>query len=108
MKVAVISAYHVCDNTLSNAGPSTYWKQQWCYFRKKGHQNPDPQKLFYCNFTRFIDSRLEKDKELIIGINANETDEETSNLHKFLRETDLVDAFRHAHLNVTPPNTFQR
>eukprot|EP00957_Ditylum_brightwellii_P185949 14156678-Ditylum_brightwellii.AAC.1 len=72
-----------------------------------GHQNPNPRKLFFCNFTRFIDSRLEKDEELIIGIDANETDVETSDLHKFLTETDLVDAFRHAHPNATPPNMFQ-
>eukprot|EP00957_Ditylum_brightwellii_P139610 10640863-Ditylum_brightwellii.AAC.1 len=84
------------------------WTSHWCYFRKKGHQNPDPRKLFFCDFTRFINSRLEKDEELIIGINANETDEVTSNIHKFLTDTDLVNAFRHAHPNVTPPNTFQR
>eukprot|EP00957_Ditylum_brightwellii_P079538 6047680-Ditylum_brightwellii.AAC.1 len=28
-KVTVISAYRVCKNQLSQAGPSTCWKQQW-------------------------------------------------------------------------------
>eukprot|EP00957_Ditylum_brightwellii_P196160 14945966-Ditylum_brightwellii.AAC.1 len=87
--------YATREGTRLGDGPSTCWKQQWRYFCKKGHQNPDPRKLFFCDFTQFIDSRLEKDEELIIGIDANETDEETSDLHKFLTDTDLVDACRH-------------
>eukprot|EP00957_Ditylum_brightwellii_P096180 7327123-Ditylum_brightwellii.AAC.1 len=71
----VISAYRVCENNLSQAGPSTCWKQQWRFFRKKGHLNPDPRKLFLRDFTAFIDKQIGNDEELIIGIDANETDE---------------------------------
>eukprot|EP00957_Ditylum_brightwellii_P075911 5769864-Ditylum_brightwellii.AAC.1 len=41
-KVTVISAYHVCNNSLAHAGPSTCWKQQWRQLRKQGYKEPDP------------------------------------------------------------------
>eukprot|EP00957_Ditylum_brightwellii_P138691 10571329-Ditylum_brightwellii.AAC.1 len=34
-RVMVISAYQVCGTTLLQAGPSTCWKQQWRFFKKK-------------------------------------------------------------------------
>eukprot|EP00957_Ditylum_brightwellii_P018255 1375151-Ditylum_brightwellii.AAC.1 len=62
----VISAYWVCETNLLQAGPSTCWKQQWRFFKKKGHHDPDPRKLFLRDFTAFIDKQIENDEELII------------------------------------------
>eukprot|EP00957_Ditylum_brightwellii_P208353 15356978-Ditylum_brightwellii.AAC.1 len=70
----IISAYRLCDTTLAQAGPSTCWKQQWRFFKKKGYHDPDPRKLFLRYFTAFIDKQIVNNKELIIGIDANETD----------------------------------
>eukprot|EP00957_Ditylum_brightwellii_P198819 15154417-Ditylum_brightwellii.AAC.1 len=43
-KVTTISAYHVCENSLDQAGPTTCWKQQWGQLKKKGYGRPDPRK----------------------------------------------------------------
>eukprot|EP00957_Ditylum_brightwellii_P038584 2916909-Ditylum_brightwellii.AAC.1 len=43
-KVTIVSAYRVCDNFVAQAGPTTCWKQQWRYLRKKGYVEPDPRK----------------------------------------------------------------
>eukprot|EP00957_Ditylum_brightwellii_P200109 15255051-Ditylum_brightwellii.AAC.1 len=77
-------------------------------FQEKGYHDPDPRKLFLHDFTAFIDKRIENNEELIIGIDANETDEVDTDLYKFITDNDLVDTFKHAHPDVTPPNTYQR
>eukprot|EP00957_Ditylum_brightwellii_P000692 54421-Ditylum_brightwellii.AAC.1 len=63
---------------------------------------------FFCNFTAFIDEKIGNDKELIISIDVNETDAETTDLHKFSHNNDLVDAFKHAHPDITPPSIYQQ
>eukprot|EP00957_Ditylum_brightwellii_P045534 3452190-Ditylum_brightwellii.AAC.1 len=74
-KVTIISAYWVCNNSLDQAGPTTCWKQQWRQLQKKGCGNPDPGKIFLQDFSAFIRSRIEQDKELIIGMDANDDDQ---------------------------------
>eukprot|EP00957_Ditylum_brightwellii_P205435 15343879-Ditylum_brightwellii.AAC.1 len=54
-----------------------------------------------------LGSQPSNKEELIIGIDANETDAEGTDLHSFLFENELVDAFCHLHLDATPPNTYQ-
>eukprot|EP00957_Ditylum_brightwellii_P057427 4354252-Ditylum_brightwellii.AAC.1 len=64
--------------------------------------------MFLKDFQKFIDKCDENNKELIIGIDANETDDEGTDLKEFLLDNDLVDVFQHLHPNVTPPNTYQQ
>eukprot|EP00957_Ditylum_brightwellii_P023334 1761914-Ditylum_brightwellii.AAC.1 len=52
-KVTTISAYHVCKNSLDQAGPTTYWKQQWRQQKRKGYSLPDPCKAFLQDFSAF-------------------------------------------------------
>eukprot|EP00957_Ditylum_brightwellii_P144647 11019215-Ditylum_brightwellii.AAC.1 len=73
-RVTVVSAYQVCENSLATAGPSTCWKQQSRQHRKRGYKEPDPRRLFFKDFKILIDQRIENNEELIIGIDANETD----------------------------------
>eukprot|EP00957_Ditylum_brightwellii_P071931 5467485-Ditylum_brightwellii.AAC.1 len=63
-KVTTISAYHVCKNSLDQAGPTTCWKQQWRQLKTK-------------------ESRIEQDEELIIKMDANDTDQANSDFRKF-------------------------
>jgi hypothetical protein len=102
-KVTIISAYRVCENSLDQAGSATCWKQQWRQLEKKGYGNPDPRKTFLQDFSDFVGSRIKQDKELIIGMDANNDNQDQSDLRRFLRQNDLVDVF-----GVTPPNTYQR
>eukprot|EP00957_Ditylum_brightwellii_P128378 9791176-Ditylum_brightwellii.AAC.1 len=85
----IILAYRVCGNTLDQAGPQTCWKQQWRCLRKKGYTNPDPRKIFFKDFNKFVAQRIEKDEELIIGIDTNEVDAPGSDLQKFCTEHNL-------------------
>eukprot|EP00957_Ditylum_brightwellii_P030217 2287185-Ditylum_brightwellii.AAC.1 len=104
----MISAYQVRSNSLATAGPSTCWKQQWRQHRKRGYKEPDPRRMFLKDFKKFIDQQISKNEELIIGIDANETDNIGTGLQTFLLENDLEDAFTHLHPDIAPPHRYQR
>jgi hypothetical protein len=107
-KITIISAYRVCVNSLDQAGSATCWKQQWRQLKKRGHTDPDPRKIFVKDFSAFIGSRIEQEEELIIGMDANDDNQDQSDLRRLLRQNDLVDVFEHLHAGVTPPHTYQR
>eukprot|EP00957_Ditylum_brightwellii_P149546 11388126-Ditylum_brightwellii.AAC.2 len=44
---------------------------------------------------------------MIIGINANETDNIGTGLQTFLLGNELIDAFSHLHPDIAPPHTYQ-
>eukprot|EP00957_Ditylum_brightwellii_P075536 5741192-Ditylum_brightwellii.AAC.1 len=72
----IVSAYRVCDNCGAQAGPTTCWKQQWRYLQKKGYKEPNPRPMFLRDFQKFIDKCHANNEEPIIGIDANDTDDE--------------------------------
>eukprot|EP00957_Ditylum_brightwellii_P057421 4353936-Ditylum_brightwellii.AAC.1 len=106
-KVTIILAYHVCDNNLNEAGPKTCWKQQWRQLHKCGYAAPDPWTLFFQNFNKFIEGQVERDKELIITIGANEVDIANSDIRTFHNRHEPTKVFAHKHPYVTPPHTYQ-
>jgi hypothetical protein len=91
-KITLLSAYRVCENTLAQAGPQTCWLQQWKELKKTGYSNPDPSRQFYTDLNKFIDTRLEKNEELIITMDANDKKGNDTNLQKFLDKHNLLDA----------------
>eukprot|EP00957_Ditylum_brightwellii_P037689 2850336-Ditylum_brightwellii.AAC.1 len=107
-KVTIISAYRVFENNLDQAGPTTCWMQQWCQLKKQGYSNPNSRKIFLQDFSKFVEKCIINDKELIIGMDANDEGLMQSDFHKFHRENDLVYVFTHIYPTVTPPTTYQR
>eukprot|EP00957_Ditylum_brightwellii_P128210 9778363-Ditylum_brightwellii.AAC.1 len=41
-------------------------------------------------------------------MDANDDNQDQSDLWRFLRQNDLVNVFEHLHTGVTPPHTYQR
>eukprot|EP00957_Ditylum_brightwellii_P100251 7639523-Ditylum_brightwellii.AAC.1 len=75
---------------------------------KKEYANPDPCKIFYKDFNKFITQNIGKDKEIIIGIDANKVDAPGSDLQKFCTVHKFVNVFTYMHSNLIPPHTYQR
>eukprot|EP00957_Ditylum_brightwellii_P023805 1796589-Ditylum_brightwellii.AAC.1 len=107
MKVTIISVYRVCKNSLDQAGSTTCWEQQWRKIKKQGYVNPGPRKGFLQDFSTVVKSRIDQDEELIIGMDANDNNQDTSDFRKFYTNNDLVDVFKCLHPEITPPNTYQ-
>eukprot|EP00957_Ditylum_brightwellii_P108712 8292384-Ditylum_brightwellii.AAC.1 len=51
---------------------------------------------------------MAQEEELIIGIDANDTDRATTDFRRLSKQCDLVDVFTHLHPDETPPHTYQR
>eukprot|EP00957_Ditylum_brightwellii_P089065 6782484-Ditylum_brightwellii.AAC.1 len=73
------------------ADPKTCWKQQWRQLHKKGYGDPDPRKVFFQDFSKFVESRMVQDEELIIGMDANGDDKINSDFRKLYTSNDLVE-----------------
>eukprot|EP00957_Ditylum_brightwellii_P120291 9178722-Ditylum_brightwellii.AAC.2 len=106
-KITTVSAYRMWDNSLDMTGPKTCWKQQWRQLHKKGYGDPDPRKIFLQYFSKFVESRMVQDEELIIGMDANNKDKINSDFRKFYTSNNLVEVFGHLHPGVNPPNKYQ-
>eukprot|EP00957_Ditylum_brightwellii_P157698 12003074-Ditylum_brightwellii.AAC.1 len=71
-KVSMSPTYRVCTNTLATAGENTCWMQQWRALRKQGIATPDPWHQFMKDFEYFLEKRLNKNEEIVLGIDVNE------------------------------------
>eukprot|EP00957_Ditylum_brightwellii_P188785 14369899-Ditylum_brightwellii.AAC.1 len=65
--------------------------QQWRALKKKGVRKPDPRQYFLKDLTAFMDELLDKDHELDTV--------EAGDFKGFIDENDLIDVYRHLHLD---------
>eukprot|EP00957_Ditylum_brightwellii_P144611 11016054-Ditylum_brightwellii.AAC.1 len=93
----------VCNNTLANASPSTCWMQQWWMLKKKGVTKPDPMTQFLMNLNKLLDKLQDKEHEIVLPLDSNEDTNVEGPFNKFIMDNDLVDAYKHMHLNLHPP-----
>eukprot|EP00957_Ditylum_brightwellii_P160423 12213013-Ditylum_brightwellii.AAC.1 len=65
--------------------------QQWRALRKKGVKEPDPPLQFMEDFESFLENRLNKGEELIVGIDINKENAEGADIRRLCSSLDLVD-----------------
>eukprot|EP00957_Ditylum_brightwellii_P136790 10431024-Ditylum_brightwellii.AAC.1 len=75
---------------------------------KKGPCLPRHKEGFLQDFSVFVESCIARGNELIIGMDANDGNQASSDFQKFHRQNNLVDVFTHLHPRATPPHTYQR
>eukprot|EP00957_Ditylum_brightwellii_P164704 12540370-Ditylum_brightwellii.AAC.1 len=63
--------------------------QQWRALRKKGVDAPDPWAQFMEDFESFLEDRLNKEEELIVGIDINEENAEGADIRRLCTNLDL-------------------
>ena len=111
-KLAVITAYRVCQQRIEQATGKKAFTQQWSIMRDiLKIQNPDPRKQLLTDLSIEL-SRLRKEGyEILLQIDANEsTDSVNSALHTFMRNNKLLDLhlFRHQSFETPTPATYDR
>eukprot|EP00957_Ditylum_brightwellii_P117753 8983137-Ditylum_brightwellii.AAC.1 len=57
---------------------------------EKGCRDPDPRKIVLQVFSKFVESRVAQDEELIIVIDANNKDKINSDFIKFYTSNNLI------------------
>ena len=111
-KLAIISAYRVCNQDPSQAGGRTAYMQQWQMLRTQ-HPNctPDPRRQFFIDLKAEIARLTTEDYEVVVMLDANESMyDRNSNLLQFVQESQLTDLhlLRHSAIHSNPPGTYQR
>eukprot|EP00957_Ditylum_brightwellii_P173743 13228114-Ditylum_brightwellii.AAC.1 len=60
------------------------------------------------DFESFLEDRLNKGAELIVGIDINEENAEGADIRHLCTNLDLVDVHHHLHGEIDAPSTYQR
>eukprot|EP00957_Ditylum_brightwellii_P010136 765597-Ditylum_brightwellii.AAC.1 len=93
----VITAYRVCKNTLATSGENTCWMQQWRALCKKGITTPDHCQQFMKDFVYFLEEQLNKNEEIILGIDINEANLPATEIQQLACQLDLINVHHHLH-----------
>eukprot|EP00957_Ditylum_brightwellii_P121231 9245268-Ditylum_brightwellii.AAC.1 len=83
--VTIVTAYRVCKNSLATADENTCWIQQWQSLRKQGVEEPDPRSQFMTDFGAFLEDHLNKNEEIIVGMDVNEEDSPEAEIKQLMR-----------------------
>ena len=79
--LSVICCYQTCHSNLSQAGPKTFFMQQWSLLRDKNIANPKPRDRFYKDLDKILTDLRLKNHSIILAGDFNETiGDDTSNL----------------------------
>eukprot|EP00957_Ditylum_brightwellii_P066715 5062549-Ditylum_brightwellii.AAC.1 len=107
-KVTVVTAYRVCKNSLAMAGENTCWMQQWRSPRKQGVVEPDPRNQFMTDFESFLKDHLNKNEEIIVGMDVNKEDLPEAEIEQLMQRLDMIDVHSHLHSKAKAPSTYQQ
>jgi hypothetical protein len=101
----IITAYRPCTST----GPSTVWMQRWSLLREAGERTPDPIKSFYQDLESTLLDWKNKNYEILLMIDANETvGEKPGGITMILGKVGLIDLTTSKHPHGIPPHTYSR
>jgi len=105
--IIIASAYWVCPQTFDTTS-NTVTAQQSCLLLQQGKTDPNPCKQFIEDFVAQIKQWWQQDKEVLIGMDANEdVDDSKSKIMWLFTETDLIDLHHHRYPAQTKPATHQ-
>eukprot|EP00957_Ditylum_brightwellii_P030010 2271497-Ditylum_brightwellii.AAC.1 len=65
----------------------------------------DSQKQFLTGFGKFVEERLNKNKELLVGIDVKGDNNEGSNIKMVFEKHDLINAHKYLHGDSISPKT---
>ena len=107
--LTIISAYRVCQTSITNVGPTTNIRQQWQRLEEQNLEDMNIRDLMITDLTDFINNLTKKQHEIIIGIDANEANDQPKNgVDKLLQLIKLIDVFSQQHGILKEPNTHIR
>lgn len=92
IKIAFISAYRVCDQSIGSAGDLTSYFQQWHTLKQRGVKNPQPRKQILRDLQSLILEFIFNGYDVCLGIDANAgLDDNRQQLRFFAEDCGLID-----------------
>ena len=98
-KIAIISAYQVCQSSIHQCGITTCFAQQWHLLRSQGVEFPDPRSQFWTDLLRHTKELQAKNYQIIIigDFNTACNNDRRNPIRSFLDNCNLSDAIAHFH-----------
>jgi hypothetical protein len=91
VEITIITAYRVGKTSINLENNNAY-VQQWKELKFRGVNKPDPRKKTLEDLKKFIKKEIEKQKEIILMIDANESVENrTEEMNRLIYECELID-----------------
>ena len=97
-KVTVVTAYQVCNKSITQRGRTTAAAQQESLLRQRGESNPNPRLHFRLDLKRFLKQCRESNQEIILMGDFNEEfGMDSHGMTEMSSTLSLVDAMHHQH-----------
>ena len=91
IKICFITAYRVCQQSITTAGEFTSFRQQWLDLRQRGHENPNPRQQFLRDLQVVILDFTLQGYDICLGTDANEElDDPKFHLQTFASACGLI------------------
>eukprot|EP00957_Ditylum_brightwellii_P114444 8725349-Ditylum_brightwellii.AAC.1 len=90
------------------AGENTCLMQQWHSLRKQGVEELDPRSQFMTDFEAFLEDHLNKNKEIIVGMDVNEEDSPKAEIKQLMQCLDMINVHNHLHIEAKAPSMYQQ
>ena len=109
-QVTIITAYNVCNASITTCGPMTAYSQQYHILKRTfPGRDPDPRAAFWRDLSSFITTLRTTGHEIVLMIDANDTlQKHNSKLTKWVRDSGLLDVHMHYHGTDDEPATHSR
>ena len=96
-RLSIYAVYNTSQTTLSNAGPSTIYFQQWKSLRLKGVLNPNPRKQMITDLDAYMASTKKKDDIICVMGDINEDLTNQNLMSVICNKYSLYDPFAKIH-----------
>jgi exonuclease III len=98
INVTIITAYQVCNKSVTQRGRYTAASQQESLLRQRGESHPNPRKHFRLDLSSFLKQRRQDGDELILIGDFNEAlGDESDGISKICGQFELVDLMHSLH-----------
>ena len=104
--ILVVTAYRVCQNAETTAGPDTAYMREWTELRRRGYEYPDPRNQILTDISELIDELSQRGYHPLILMDANAVITE-KNLSDFCLRHRLIDLVNDSN-DGEPPSTYNR
>ena len=85
-RVNIITGYRCGPHRIKNMGSTTAFFQQYTIMRENGDYNPSPAKQFLDDLSILVSTKIEKDEEIILCMDANEEWKHNTQIVQFARQ----------------------
>ena len=96
--LSIVCCYQTCHTSTNQAGPKTFYMQQWSLLRERDVTNPQPRKQFYRDLDTVLTSLRNSGNSIVLAGDFNESlGDDAHGLDRIVIKHQLTDSVAHRH-----------